>query len=59
MAICTTCTSSTTLELTPAQRRENSLAHYYAAERRAGADPLTAHERMVEHAKRLDAEAGE
>mgnify|MGYP003386045199 CR=1 FL=1 len=35
--------------------REQALANYYSAERRAGADPLTANERMHEFAKRLDA----
>jgi hypothetical protein len=35
--------------------RESALANFYAAERRAGADPLTANERMGEYAKRLDA----
>lgn len=34
--------------------RETSLANYYAAERRAGACPLVATERMAEFAKRLD-----
>jgi hypothetical protein len=42
-----------------AVNREAALAEYYAAERRAGADPLTANERMAEYAKRLDVlEAG-
>ena len=35
--------------------RERALLNYYTAERRAGADPLTANERMHEFAKRLDA----
>lgn len=34
--------------------REQALANYYAAERRAGADPLLANERMHFFAKRLD-----
>ena len=34
---------------------ETALLNFYAAERRAGADPLTANERMHEFAKRLDA----
>jgi hypothetical protein len=34
--------------------REQALANYYSAERRAGADPLTANGRMHEFAKRLD-----
>jgi len=34
--------------------REQALANYYSAERRAGADPVTATERMGEFAKRLD-----
>lgn len=34
--------------------REQALANFYSAERRAGADPLTANERMGEFAKRLD-----
>lgn len=37
-----------------ARARETALANYYSAERRAGADTLTAHERMSEFAKRLD-----
>jgi hypothetical protein len=35
--------------------REITLSNFYSAERRAGADPLTANERMHEFAKRLDA----
>lgn len=42
--------------MTP-QERETALNNYYAAERRAGADPLTANERMGEYARRLDAAA--
>lgn len=34
--------------------REQALANYYSAERRAGACPVTACERMGEFAKRLD-----
>lgn len=34
--------------------REQALANYYSAERRAGACPLVANERMMEFAKRLD-----
>jgi hypothetical protein len=34
--------------------REQALANYYSAERRAGSDPVTATERMGEFAKRLD-----
>ncbi len=34
--------------------RETALMNYYRAERRAGADPLVANERMGEFAKRLD-----
>jgi hypothetical protein len=34
--------------------RSTALQNYYAAERRAGADPLTANERMHFFAKRLD-----
>lgn len=34
--------------------REQALANYYAAERRAGADPVLANMRMGEFAKRLD-----
>lgn len=34
--------------------RSESLQTFYDAERRAGADPLTANERMSEYAKRLD-----
>lgn len=36
--------------------REEALANYYSAERRAGATPVVACERMNEFAKRLDAE---
>lgn len=39
-----------------ARGRERALANFYAAERNAGADPLTANERMHEFAKRLDYE---
>jgi hypothetical protein len=35
--------------------RSEQLYNFYAAERRAGADALTANERMQEFAKRLDA----
>lgn len=38
-----------------ARLRSEALYEYYAAERRAGVDVLTAHERMVEFSKRLDA----
>lgn len=34
--------------------REQALANYYSAERRAGACPLVANERMGEFAKRLN-----
>lgn len=34
--------------------RSDALMNFYSAERRAGADPLTANERMAEFAKRLD-----
>lgn len=37
-----------------AKQRQTALMNYYAAERRAGVDSLTAHERMAEFAKRLD-----
>lgn len=39
----------------PGVDRETALYNFYAAERRAGADPLTANERMAEFAKRFDA----
>lgn len=35
--------------------RSERLMNFYSAERRAGADPLTANSRMHEFAKRLDA----
>ena len=38
----------------PLPTREQALANYYAAERRAGACPLVANERMAEFAKRID-----
>lgn len=34
--------------------REQALANFYNAERRAGVDPLVANERMMEFSKRLD-----
>ncbi|MFA6984597.1 MAG: hypothetical protein WC213_00125 [Arenimonas sp.] len=34
--------------------REQALANFYSAERRAGATPIEANERMGEFAKRLD-----
>lgn len=37
-----------------ARIRATALGNYYDAERRAGTDTLTAHERMCEFAKRLD-----
>jgi hypothetical protein len=40
--------------MTEAGRRETSLMNFYSAERRAGACPLVANERMAEFAKRLD-----
>lgn len=51
MSISTLCSSRTAFG-----DREESLAHFYAAERRAGACPLVANERMHEFAKRLDAQ---
>jgi hypothetical protein len=36
--------------------RSEALLNYYQAERRAGTDAMTAHERMAEFAKRLDAQ---
>jgi glycerol-3-phosphate dehydrogenase len=35
--------------------REQALANFYSAERRAGACPIQANERLAEYAKRLDA----
>jgi 3-deoxy-D-arabino-heptulosonate 7-phosphate (DAHP) synthase len=35
--------------------REQALANFYSSERRAGACPIQANERMAEFAKRLDA----
>jgi hypothetical protein len=35
--------------------RERALSNFYSAERRAGACPIQANERMAEYAKRLDA----
>jgi hypothetical protein len=49
MTVLTLCTSRTAIPT-----REEALANFYAAERNAGADPLTANERMHEFAKRLD-----
>lgn len=36
--------------------RSEKLLNFYQAERRAGVDAMTAHERMAEHAKYIDAE---
>ena len=40
---------------TPPSEREAALMSFYSAERRAGATPLEANERMHFYAKRLDA----
>lgn len=48
-------TSATITTMSPEGLRETALLNFYSAERRAGADPLTANERMSEYAKRLDA----
>lgn len=53
--ISTNCTGRTMPALTAPELRERALANYYAAERRAGADPLTANSRMHEFAENLDA----
>lgn len=44
-----------TQHMTPEGAREAALLNFYRLERRAGADPLTANERMMDYAKRLDA----
>jgi len=49
MTVLTLCASRTAIPT-----REEALANYYSAERRAGACPLVANERMAEFAKRLD-----
>lgn len=41
--------------MTPLPTRETALMNFYSAERRAGATPLEANERMYFYAKRLDA----
>ena len=41
------------IPLSPVER-EQALYNFYSAERRAGADPLVANERMLEFSKRLD-----
>lgn len=46
--------------MTPAKMRlaivrSEALQNYYSAERRAGATPVEANERLAEYAKRLDA----
>jgi len=43
-----------TTTMSPAGIRQTALMNYYNAERRAGACPLVANERMGEFAKRLD-----
>jgi hypothetical protein len=47
--VLTLCTSRTAIPT-----REEALANFYAAERRAGATPIEANERMHFFAKRLD-----
>lgn len=37
-----------------AVKRSEALFNFYSAERRAGASPIEANERMAEYAKRLD-----
>lgn len=44
-----------TAAMTAAGIREAALMNFYSAERRAGACPLVANERMLEFSKRLDA----
>lgn len=52
MAVSTFCSGRTVISAS----REEALASFYAAERRAGTTPLIANERMHFFAKRLDAE---
>lgn len=47
-------TRATVTTMSPEGTREAALLNFYSAERRAGADPLTANERLAEFAKRLD-----
>lgn len=49
------CTEQSNPALRLAMERASALYHFYQAERRAGASPLVANERMHEFAKRLDA----
>jgi hypothetical protein len=49
-----TVTTLCTGRSTPVPTREQALANFYSAERRAGACPIQANERMHEFAKRLD-----
>jgi hypothetical protein len=51
MAVSTLCSGRTSIG-----DREEALAHFYAAERNAGATPIEANERMQFFAKRLDEE---
>jgi len=46
---------SSVTTMSPEGIRETALLNFYSAERRAGACPLVANERMHEYAKRLDA----
>lgn len=52
MTVSTLCSGRTVISMS----REEALANFYAAERRAGTSPLVANERMHFFAKRLDAE---
>lgn len=47
-------TRTTVSTMSPEGIRETALLNFYAAERRAGACPLVANERLNEYAKRLD-----
>lgn len=52
--VSTSCSGRTMPGLTAPELRERALANYYAAERRAGATPVEANERMHFFAARLD-----
>jgi hypothetical protein len=52
--VSTSCSGRTMPGLSAPELRERALANYYAAERRAGATPVEANERMHFFAQRLD-----
>jgi len=57
--ISTQCTASTMPAMDTAEHRRRAVQNFYSAERRAGADPLTANNRADEFARKLEIVARE